>query len=157
MKKESILFVCTGNVCRSPMAEYLLRHRVNDGAGFEVASAGIAAMPGMQASRTAIEVMREWNIDISPHRSKQVQRDMMEAFTRVIVMTPLHEQQLALNFPEFKSKVSLLTWFDRNGMRNGIADPIGMSVQTYREIRNQIWDAIEGLASHLGGHNSQKD
>ncbi len=138
------------------MAEYMLRYRIQDNAGLKAGSAGIATMAGMQASSAAIEVMREWNIDLSPHRSRQVQPYLMESFTRIIVMTPEHEQQLALNFPEFNSKVSVLTSYGGTSGRNGISDPIGMSVQAYREIRNQIWDAIEGLVRHSGGQGPQK-
>ena len=98
-KDEHILFVCTGNVCRSPMAEYILRHRLGGKSGVTVESAGVIAPQGMPASAEAADVLEEWRIDISQHRSRMLTRELVEAATLILVMTEQHRKDVLSAFP----------------------------------------------------------
>jgi protein-tyrosine-phosphatase len=132
------------------MAEYMFRHRMQGPLPLRAVSAGTSAVDGMRASREAVRVLEEWGIDMGGHRSRALRRSMLEDASRVIVMTPAHSRELALNFPEFNSKVSVLTSYDPASKKEGIADPIGMPIETYREVRDRIWDGVEGLVRFLG-------
>ncbi len=144
-----IVFVCTGNVCRSPMAEYLLRAHSGLDRGWDVCSAGLAAGFGIPASREAVDVMREKGIDITAHSSRPLSGDLVAAAALVVVMTRDHQRMMDMLHPEATGKVRLLKSFDPDAERSDLRDPIGMSHDVYRAIRNEIEQALPGLIAHL--------
>ncbi len=144
-----IVFVCTGNVCRSPMAEYLLRAHPGLGSGWEVCSAGLAAAFGIPASREAVDVMREKGINITAHSSRPLSNELVAAAELVVVMTEDHKRMMELLDPEAMAKVRLLKCFDKEATSTDLRDPIGMSHDVYRRVRNEIEQALPGLLAQL--------
>lgn len=145
MKK--ILFVCTGNTCRSPMAEGLLRDELRDRGlspvQVEVSSAGLMAVEGVPASAEAVAVMDEVGLDIADHRSQMITEEMVADADLIYVMTPSHEDMVIDSFPWAREKVEVLG--------GGIADPFGLPVSAYRACRDQIGGAVRPIATAL--HN----
>ncbi|NQU40625.1 MAG: low molecular weight protein arginine phosphatase [Lentisphaerae bacterium] len=144
-----IVFVCTGNVCRSPMAEYLLRAYPGLDAGWDVCSAGLAATFGVPASHEAVDVMREKEIDISLHSSRPFGAELVKAASIVVVMTRDHMNMMELFYPDAVHKVRLIKSFDPQARGEDLRDPIGMSHDVYRGIRNEIERALPGLVASL--------
>ena len=145
MKK--ILFICTGNVCRSPMAEELLRSHLNGDRDVEVSSAGIGAGDGQMPSSYAIEVMKEKGLDISRLRSKPIQAELVRQADCIFVMTYGHLDSLLLLYPAAAEKTFLLREFqpDLTPDEREVDDPIGQSRETYRACRDQIEHSIPSL------------
>ena len=146
---KQILLVCTGNICRSPMAEYILRARLGDKSDWKVASAGVAAGDGEPASEEAVVVCRELGLDLRRHGSQQVTRALMENSRWVVVMTEMHREVLARQYPEFHARIRLLKSFGFSGAFGDIPDPIGGSLDVYRTVRDAIESAISDLVLFL--------
>ena len=87
---KTILFVCTGNICRSPMAEGLFRHAVKGRGDFEVFSAGVGAIDGLPPSEHAVRAVRELGIDISRQRSRMLTADLVRRADYIFGMTHSH-------------------------------------------------------------------
>ncbi len=147
--KKSILFVCTGNTCRSPMAEFLFRHRLGRDAAWQALSAGVIAVPDCPASQEAHEVLDELGIDASEHRSRPLSPELVEQATLIAAMTQGHRNELLARFPEVADKVRLLTEFGTGGDMQEIADPVGQSVGVYRYTRDQIDRAMADLILYI--------
>ena len=127
----SILIVCTGNTCRSPMAEYLLREllkKQSAGESFTVQSAGLACYPGDPISENARLVLAERSIDASGHLSRPVSAQAVLSADRIYVMTEAHRQAIAEALPEAADRLYVL----------GVSDPYGMPVEAYRACAEQI-------------------
>lgn len=148
-RKPHVLFVCTGNVCRSPMAEYLLRHNLGPQAEWKVSSAGLYTSDGMAASPPAIEVLREQGIDLTPHRSRAVTKDGIDSATLIVVMTASHVTELKQRFPEAQDRIYLLKSFDPGSGGGDIPDPLGSTTDQYRKTRDEINSALLDLILYL--------
>ena len=146
-KVKRIVFICTGNVCRSPMAEELFRQKLNGDRTIEVESAGIGAVSGQAPSSYAVEVMRELGADISRQRSQPIHHEMVRRADYIFVMTYGHLDSLLLLYPSAGDKVFLLRDFDPglSPEEREVDDPIGQSKDTYRACRDQIQKSIPYL------------
>ncbi|OEH93303.1 low molecular weight protein arginine phosphatase [Bacillus solimangrovi] len=145
MKK--ILFVCTGNTCRSPMAEAIFNAKT--GETFEAKSAGIFAAQGSSASPQAIQVLKEKDIDFS-HSSRILDRDLLEWADVILTMTSGHKQVIKQQYPNVAEKVHVLQQFvDIDSDLVDISDPYGGSVSIYRQTSGEIESAINKLIVQL--------
>jgi RpiB/LacA/LacB family sugar-phosphate isomerase len=124
------------------MAEAIFRHRLGDRPGWTIGSAGVAAAQGEAASPEAREVLKEWGIDLSRHRSRPLTRELADAADWLIVMTAGHAQVVKALFPDARARVRLLTDFGARRMPEDVPDPIGQSIDVYRFTRDRIDRAV---------------
>lgn len=152
-----VLFICTGNVCRSPMAEGLFRHLIAGRDDIEVASAGIGAMADQPPSGHSVVVMDELGLDIRAHRSQPVTTDLVRKSDFIFVMTYGHLDSMLLLFPLAGEKTFLLREFEPNlpVLDREVADPIGQGKGVYTMCRDQIRQAMPHLLSLIDAAEGQ--
>jgi len=152
---KTILFICTGNVCRSPMAEALFRHAVRGRGEFRVLSAGLGAADGQPPTQHSVMAMRELGMDISAHRSRMLTTDLVRSADLILGMTHGHVDTIALLYPPAAEKAFLLREFDETlePYEKDIADPIGCPYEIYVESRDQIEQGIATLLKFMEQHN----
>lgn len=143
MKK--VVFVCTGNTCRSPMAEALLKDMLKE-RGLEeeilVGSAGIYAFEGDGASPQAIEVMKkEYGIDLTKHRAKVLDDRDIEEASLVLAMTNHHKQMITDIYPD-SDKVYLLKEYAGTEEISDVIDPFGQDYNTYKRCANELEELV---------------
>lgn len=156
-----ILVVCTGNLCRSPMAEGLLRQRLAaEGLGdaYDVRSAGTWAVSGRSASRYAEQVMADRGIDISTHVARDITADLVADADLILVMTDAHREAILAEFPNAQPKTYLISqMIDKH---YDIADPYGSSRSHYAYCAEDL-DSIIGAGFDriiaLAGERSDQD
>lgn len=151
MARPLVLFVCTGNTCRSPMAKALARQWQGGNPEWEVDSAGASAVPGQRASEGAIRVMEEKKLDLSGHRSQPLTQALIDAADLVVVMTDSHKSSVLHRFPGAAGRVVLLNEFNARHPGEDVPDPFGMKTEVYRAIRDEIEAAMPELMMHLHG------
>jgi len=158
-----IMFVCTGNTCRSSMAEGLFRRAVENDSELRktvtVSSAGLAAFDGDPASENAIRVLSNYyNADISSHSSKMITKEDIDRAYLVLTMTRSHKKALLSMYPGAHGKVFTLKEFTSKKPEPGmeeydftldIADPYGMPEEVYNRCARDINSAVERLAEMI--------
>lgn len=143
----SVLFVCTANICRSPIAEALFRALISkepDSSEWVVDSAGTWAVDGRPAAEYSQAVTRTFDQDLSAHRSKGVTKDMLSSFDLILVMEAFHKEALLAEFPALRGKVYRLS--ELIGKNFDVPDPYGSGYEDYRKTANLIEGILhEGL------------
>ncbi len=152
---KTILFICTGNVCRSPMAEALFRRAVSGRGEFRVLSAGLGALDGQPPSPYSVRAMGELGVDISAQRSRMLTVDLVREADLILGMTHSHVDTVALLYPPAAEKTFLLREFDETlePYEKDISDPIGSSYPVYVECRDQIEQGIVSLLKFMEQQN----
>lgn len=141
--KGSILFLCTGNTCRSPMAEGLFRaHGGEETTGLTASSAGLFTDPGIPATHNAIVAAQELGADITAHRSACLTPDMVRDATYLVCMTGAHYDRIRAAYPACEDKLFLLLPTD-------VSDPFGGDLDTYRQAARQIDTGVQQIIERL--------
>lgn len=148
---KNVLFVCTGNTCRSPLAEALFRDLTKERSDFKVGSAGTGAYSGQQASKHSVTLARERGVDISPHRSKAVTIDLVESATHIFALSRSHLAAILDDFPEAEEKTYLVTEFVADDRLRGrdIMDPFGGDIEDYREVMEILDQCLPSLLAYI--------
>jgi len=155
MIEYSVLFVCTGNTCRSPMAEGLAKQMLAEmksvpveqleEAGIRVRSAGVMTGGGSPASGQAVEAMQQVGVDINGHASSALTEDLIQDADAIYTMTDSHRQAVLMHSPSAAEKTKRL---DPAG---DIIDPFGAPVEVYVQTAEMIRDALaRRLAERFG-------
>lgn len=137
--QRAVLFVCTANQCRSPMAEAIMKdyfQRMVLPFNWIVQSAGTWAENGHPATAFGVAVMGQRGLDTSSHQSQLITRELLTRFDLVLTMEAGHKEAIQIEFPEFSEKVFMLS--EMSGDQINIEDPIGGIYEDYVNTANEI-------------------
>lgn len=156
-KIKSIVFVCTGNICRSPLAEAQLRgyaeaHNIAN--RLRISSAGTYAYNGNTPTYEALEAGRMFGFDLSAHRARAVDDAIMVENDLVLAMTQRHYGWMRREFPQYKNKIYLAMLYPRqlageSPDETDIPDPIGESVEFYINVLNMLGPVMPVIAGSI--------
>lgn len=148
---KNVLFVCTGNTCRSPLAEVLFRDLVKDRADFKVGSAGVGAFSGQPASRYSAALAGEKGLDLSRHQSRAVTVDLVESATHIVAMSRSHVAAILSDYPEADDKIYLISEFAADDRLRGrdLADPFGGDLAEYRHTLEQLEKMLPSVLAYI--------
>ena len=135
----NIVFVCTGNTCRSPMAEGIFNSFINK--GYFANSAGIFANPQDKPSENSIIAMKKLGIDIKVHRARQLDEELINCAHLILTMSQSHKNAILNANPELSNKVFTLAEF--SGINKDISDPFGQSVEVYEKCAKEIFNLVK--------------
>ena len=145
---KHILFVCSGNTCRSPLAEGIARSLLVGGDGLSVSSAGASAVEGLPASVHSAEVARQHGIDLSGHRSRLLSGPLVREADLIVAMGKGHIETVAAIAPSALGYTCLLTEFSED-LDGDIDDPIGGDIAIYGRTYINMLNGIEAMLVRL--------
>ena len=140
---DKIVFICTGNTCRSPMAEGLFRaHNGEEKTGLAALSAGMYTSDGLPASGHAVTAAAELGADITSHRSRMLTPELAREAKYLVCMTGAHYDRLCELFPDCADKIFTL-------LPEDISDPFGGDLATYRRSAAEIDKGVQAVIKNL--------
>jgi protein-tyrosine-phosphatase len=148
----NVLFVCSGNVSRSYLAEMLLRHEARMGAASDISisSAGLFVYPGGRPDPHMVEYLQKRGIDAGNHEARQISKEDIDWADLILVMEKEQKEMIEERWPEAQGKAELLGRYSSGGaIADDIVDPFGRSSYHYRLSQAQITFAIESLIKRV--------
>lgn len=152
MSLPRVLFVCSGNTCRSPMAAALAASLEP---ALKASSAGLSAAPDQPASQGAMESMRSRGLDLGEHRSRRLDPSLVDGADLILVMTRAHRRALARLFPSALSRTALLKAYARRGAEalggeegEDVVDPFGRPQKDYEACAEELEEALCAARAH---------
>jgi len=150
-----IMFVCSGNICRSPMAHYYMQKRVKDlklEEKFLISSCGTFAYQGEKSTQNAVVAMKDYQVDLENHRATNIFDTNIVEYDYIITLTMSHKTQIEYNFPKLKDKVFTLKEFaDEKVMYKDIDDPWGLNLEVYKSCAKEIVENVDKLINNIKG------
>lgn len=147
MKK--IMFVCTGNICRSPMCHYYLQKLIKENgleSEFYVDSCGTYANTGESSTLNAIESMKAYGVDLRKHRATNIEKSGMEEYDLVLCLTLSHKASVLEYCPKLRGKVyTLKEYTNPNDSYKNVDDPWGLSLHVYHECAEELVHLVDIL------------
>ena len=150
----NIMFICTGNICRSAMAHWLFVKKLKDEKikDVNVFSSGIYAEDGDVSTYNAVEVMKEYDVDLKKHRAVNIRNSNIEKMDLILCMTKSHKYGVIDIYPELKDKVFTMKEYvnyDEQGKDEDIRDPWGYDIETYRFCIVEIDKCLDLLLNKI--------
>ncbi|MGH7944964.1 MAG: low molecular weight protein arginine phosphatase [Opitutaceae bacterium] len=150
---DTIVTVCTANICRSPMAAALLQHALlvqpEPLRSFKVISAGVAARSGEPVSENSVTALRKVGIDISHHRSQALTQRLLDDAFAVICMTESHRAMIQVQAEPVPQNLFLFRQFLTGDGEKEIGDPYGGPLRVYEAARDEMVESIPAMVAHL--------
>lgn len=148
---RNILVLCTANICRSPLAEGLLRLKLQDRAEVSVHSAGVAALTGSHAHPVVLELLEQAGVDLATHRARQCDLELLRQSDLVLVMEQSHLKWLSAAYPQFHGRSFLMGHWSE---RAEVPDPIGQSRLVFESVRDQIMTCADDWLARINAGRS---
>lgn len=140
---KHLLVLCIGNICRSPMAERMLKRALPD---HVVRSAGLSALIGKPAEPFAVQLMQEQGIDINEHRAQQISASLVAQAELILVMDAEQKRYIETNYVGTRGKVFLLA----QASKADIPDPYGEGLESFRTAYRMIEEGVQFWAQQIG-------
>ena len=148
-----VMFVCTGIICRSPMAHYYMQKKVKDlniENNFLISSCGVFANTGEKSTQNAIEAMREYDVDLKNHRATNISDTNIEDYNYIITLTASQKHQIKYYYPKLSNNIYTLREFvNKDDVYIDIDDPWGLNLQVYKSCATEIVENVDKLIEKL--------
>ena len=150
---KSIMFICTGNICRSPMAHAYMQKRLydlNKQNEYIISSCGTNAIYGQCATDNAIEAMKKYDIDLTGHRATSIEDSNLLDYDIILVLTKNHKREVLQIYPSLNEKIFTLKEYVNNEEKyKDIDDPWGLDINVYNATAKDIVENIDKLIEML--------
>ena len=152
-QRDLVIFVCTANICRSPMAERLFRHALDAEEeplkSLKIISAGVSTMPGQSPSTNSVKALKNVGISLKDHASEPLNQDLIDQAIAIFCMTESHRSIIQMHADPLPKNLYLMREFIPNVEEEEIPDPYGMALNNYENCRDSMVESIPSLVSFV--------